>query len=114
MPKFFRRLAGMMLFFALLSGAVEAHAILLSFKIDGQDAVLNYNGRVDAARSRVLLLDAKGANPQPLTSVAGSDPATLRAHLGDLPAGSYILRWEVLSVDGHISRGDQKLTLPTP
>jgi methionine-rich copper-binding protein CopC len=114
MAESFRRLAGVILLFTLLSSAAGAHAILLSFKVDGQDVVWHYNGRVDAARSRVLLLDAEGGKPQTLTSAAGDDPATLKTHIGNLPAGSYILRWEVLSVDGHISRGDQKLTLPTP
>jgi methionine-rich copper-binding protein CopC len=95
-----------------LAGAAHAHALLLSFKIDGQDVVMQYNGRVDVARSRLTLLDQDGANPRKLETLPGGDAASLKAHLGELPAGSYILRWEVLSVDGHISRGDQPVTLP--
>jgi methionine-rich copper-binding protein CopC len=114
MPTTLRLLAGLVLIWTMLNGAAQAHALLLSFKIDGQDVVLHYNGRVDVARSRVILLDADGTHPRKLDSGAGDDPASLKAHLGALPAGSYVLRWEVLSVDGHISRGDQALVLPTP
>ena len=97
---------------ALLAGAVQAHAVLTSFKVEGHDVVLHFNGRVDAARSRLSLLTAEGANPQKIECEAGEDQATLKGHLGDAAPGNYILRWEVLSVDGHISRADQPLTLP--
>jgi methionine-rich copper-binding protein CopC len=114
MRKSFHLLARLALLLTLLAGAAQAHAILLSFKIDGQDVVLQYNGRVDVARSRLTLLDKDGGNPRKLESLAGEDAASLRTHLGALPPGSYTLRWEVLSVDGHISRGDQPLVLPAP
>lgn len=114
MPKFLRLLAGLALTLTILSGAAQAHAILLSFKVDGQDVVLHYNGRVDVLRSKVTLLTSDLKDPQKLESGAGEDPASLKVHLGEVPAGSYVLRWEVLSVDGHISRGDQPLVLPAP
>ena len=97
---------------ALLGGVAQAHAVLTSFKVEGHDVVLHFNGRVDAARSRLSLLTAEGANPQQIPCEAGADQATLKGHLGDAAPGSYVLRWEVLSVDGHISRADQPLTLP--
>lgn len=97
---------------ALLAGIAQAHAVLTSFEVEGHDVVLHFNGRVDATRSRLSLLTAEGANPQKIECEAGEDPATLKGHLGDTAPGSYILRWEVLSVDGHISRADQPLTLP--
>jgi len=112
MSKFSRFLAGLAIGAALVGGAVQAHALLLSFKVDGQDVVLHYNGRVDAGRSRLSLLNADGSNAQKLDCEAGEDQATLKSHLGSVAPGSYILRWEVLSVDGHISRGDQAVTLP--
>ena len=98
----------------IAAGGAFAHALLLSFKIDGQDVVLHYNGRIDTERSRATLLHGDGSAPAKLETAAGDDPATLKAHLGAVPAGSYILRWEVLSVDGHISRGDQPITIPAP
>lgn len=108
MPK----LSALLLGLALISGAAQAHAVLTSFKVEGHDVVLQFNGRVDAARSRLSLLTTEGANPQKIECEAGADQATLKGHLGDTAPGSYILRWEVLSVDGHISRADQPLTLP--
>lgn len=108
MSKFTKLLAALILF----GGVAQAHAVLTSFKVEGHDVVLHFNGRVDATRSRLSLLTAEGANPQKIECEAGEDPATLKGHLGDAAPGSYILRWEVLSVDGHISRADQPLTLP--
>lgn len=96
----------------LIGGVAQAHAVLTSFKVEGRDVVLHFNGRVDAARSRLSLLTAEGAEPKQIPCEAGADQATLKGHLGDEAPGSYILRWEVLSVDGHISRADQPLTLP--
>ena len=114
MRKSFRFLASLALVTAWLGGAASAHALLLAFNVDGQEAVLHYNGRVDAARSRVTLVDKDGTNPRKLDILAGDDAATLKAHLGELAPGAYALRWEVLSVDGHISRGEQPVTIPTP
>ncbi len=96
----------------VIGTAVQAHAVLTSFKVEGHEVVLHFNGRVDATRSRLSLLTAEGANPQKIECEAGEDQATLKGHLGEVAPGSYILRWEVLSVDGHISRADQTLTLP--
>jgi methionine-rich copper-binding protein CopC len=112
MPRLVRLFAVLTLIVA--GGAASAHALLLSFKIDGQDVVLHYNGRIDTERSQATLLHSDGSAPAKLATSAGEDPATLKAHLGAQPAGSYILRWEVLSVDGHISRGDQPVTIPAP
>ena len=111
MTRLFRCLPALTL---LIGGAARAHALLLSFAVEGQDGVLHFNGRVDVARSRVTLMDGDASHPRKFTSEGGTDAATMRAHFGDLPPGSYILRWEVLSVDGHISRGDQTLVLPPP
>ena len=111
MFRFSRLLAGLVLAASIATGA-QAHAVLTSFKVEGHDVVLHFNGRVDAARSRLSLLTAEGANPQQIPCAAGADQATLKGHLGDAAPGSYVLRWEVLSVDGHISRADQPLTLP--
>jgi methionine-rich copper-binding protein CopC len=98
----------------LLIDGAQAHAILLSSKIDGQDIVLHYNGRVDATRSRLTLLDQDGNHPQKLDCEAGEDQATLKTHATSVASGAYVLRWEVLSVDGHISRGDLKVSLTAP
>jgi methionine-rich copper-binding protein CopC len=111
----FRFLAGLALSLILLAGAARAHAILVFFKIDGQDVVLQYNDRIDVNRSRLTLMTPdSSAVVKKLEGAAGNEPAQLKAHIEGVPPGSYVLRWEVLSVDGHISRGDQPLVLPAP
>ncbi len=114
MSKIARLFAGLALGAALFAGVAQAHALLISSKVEGQDVVLRYNGRVDAARSRLTLLKSEGGEGQKIECEAGEDQATLKGHLGAQAPGSYVLRWEVLSVDGHISRGDQPLVLPAP
>ena len=56
MSKFARLFAGLALgVMTLFAGVAEAHALLLSSKIEGQDVVLHFNGRV---RCRPFPLDA--------------------------------------------------------
>jgi len=114
MSKLARLFAGFAVATAIIAGAAQAHALLLSSKVEGQDVILRYNGRVDAARSRITVLKSDGSEVAKVDCQAGEDQATLKGHLGAIEPGSYILRWEVLSVDGHISRGDQALVLPAP
>jgi methionine-rich copper-binding protein CopC len=115
MSKFARKFAGIAVAASLIGGIAQAHALLVSTKVEGQDVVLRYNGRVDAARSRLTIINkTDGSEIEKVECEAGEDQATLKGHLGTLAPGSYVLRWEVLSVDGHISRGDQPLVLPAP
>jgi len=114
MSKLSRLFAGLAVGAALVAGVAQAHALLVSSKVEGQDVILRYNGRVDATRSRVNLLKPDGSEGQKIDCEAGEDLATFKCHLGALAPGSYTLRWEVLSVDGHISRGDQPVVLPAP
>jgi len=112
MSKLARLFAGFAVAAAIIGGAAQAHALLLSSKVEGQDVILRYNGRVDAARSRITVIRPDGSEVAKVDCQAGEDQATLKGHFGAIEPGSYILRWEVLSVDGHISRGDQPLVLP--
>jgi hypothetical protein len=90
-----------------------AHAVLVSSTpqknaaISGPDITfsLKYNSRVDGARSALSLLkpDGKveriGGLTQPL-------PDVVSATEHGLVKGAYVLRWQVLSSDGHITRGE--------
>lgn len=67
--------------------------------------VLHYDGRVDPRRSRLELRNADGMK-QRLPAAPGDDAATLTAHADGLSPGHFVLHWEVLSIDGHINRGD--------
>lgn len=92
--------------------AARAHAILMESQPAVQGTVqpgplpvrLRFNSRIDAVRSRLLLLRADRSQA-PLQLDPVEMPDRLASHV-DLPAGEYVLRWQVLAVDGHITRGD--------
>jgi methionine-rich copper-binding protein CopC len=101
----------------LANRPAEAHAILVS-STPAQDAkvrvgrvaiVLTYNSRIDRARSRLTLFDA--ANRATVLAIQPDDsPAVLRAEATVPTPGAWRLRWQVLAVDGHITRGDVEFT----
>jgi len=64
---------------------------------------LTYNSRIDPTRS-VLTLTQPDQSKAKLAIMEGSAPNVL-ASTQHLTAGSYVLHWQVLSVDGHITRG---------
>jgi methionine-rich copper-binding protein CopC len=103
---------------ALGSGAARAHAIVVSSEpasnavVHGTatEVVLRFNSRIDRERSRLLLVRADGSS----TALALKDtpsPDTLAATLAGLAPGAYRLRWQVLAIDGHITRGDVPFTV---
>jgi len=113
-----QRFAGAIIFFvvALMAASPRmalAHAVLLSSTpqknaaVNGPDITisLKYNSRVDGAHSSLTLVkpdgsvENVGALTQPL-------PDTLSATGHKLAKGAYKLRWQVLSSDGHITRGE--------
>jgi copper resistance protein C len=113
-----QRVAGVIVFLVAAWLAVNprmalAHAVLLTSTpqkdaaVSGPDITisLKYNSRVDGARSSLTLLkpdgsvERVGALTQPL-------PDTLTATGHKLAKGAYVLRWQVLSSDGHITRGE--------
>jgi methionine-rich copper-binding protein CopC len=65
-----------------------------------------YSGRIDRARSRLLLVAPDGTRRE--LALAGlSPPNVLEASVPIvLTPGAYALRWIVLSSDGHLTRGD--------
>ena len=101
---------------APLAGA-EAHAVLIdstptvNAAIAGPkvDFTLRYNSRIDHARSRLTLtLPDRSTKVLPITDASPEDELQTSA---DLPPGAYSLRWQVLAVDGHITRGDVPFTV---
>jgi hypothetical protein len=92
---------------------VLAHAVLAESTpreaqtVEGSELPieLRFNCRVDARRSRILLIgpDLRSV-VLPLLDV--ETPDALKARLENAPEGAYRLHWQVLSVDGHITRGD--------
>lgn len=74
-------------------------------------AVLRFNSRIDQARSKLTLIGPDGTQRVlPLDTAAA--PTSLEAALpGPIPPGAWRLRWQVLAVDGHITRGDIAFTI---
>ena len=114
-PSSLRRRAAFLLIggAALLPLPAAAHAIIVSSD-PTVDAVvpaaplpvmLRFNSRIDRERSRLTLLRPDGSS-EALPLAPDVPPDTLAAKLDGLAPGPYRLRWQVLAVDGHITRGD--------
>jgi methionine-rich copper-binding protein CopC len=90
-----------------------AHAVLLSSTpqknaaVSGPDITINlkYNSRVDGARSSLSLLKPDGT-VEKIGTPTQSAPDSLSATGHGLTKGAYVLRWQVLAGDGHITRGE--------
>ena len=100
------------------SVAARAHAIVVASQPAANAVVrektiavvVRFNSRIDPVRSRLLLVRADGTSTTLELSAAPS-PDTLAATVGELAPGAYRLRWQVLAVDGHITRGDIPFTV---
>ena len=112
-------LAAVILF--LLAASAAAHAILLEStpalkgSVAGPDVPLKlrFNVRIDAARSRLTLVDPDGSSQT--VEISGQDPPnTISAQARGLHPGAYRLRWQVLASDGHITRGEIPFTVIAP
>lgn len=96
-----------------------AHAILLESQPAAQAAIppgaaairLRFNSRIDHARSRLALRTGQAESALTLDPAS---PADVLATSATLSPGIYVLRWQVLAVDGHITRGDVPLTVQAP
>ena len=90
-----------------------AHAIVLSATpgihqtIRGPDVPvkLRFNSRIDPKRSRLTLI-ASGGKEAALGIAGESSGDSLVSEAKGLKSGPYVLRWQVLAVDGHITRGE--------
>jgi copper resistance protein C len=97
----------------IFAAAATAHAVLLesnpSLKgtIAGPDVPikLRFNVRIDSSRSRLALVRPDGST-QPLEISKQSPADSLSANATGLLPGDYVLRWQVLASDGHITRGE--------
>jgi hypothetical protein len=97
----------------LLPLPAAAHAIIVSSDpaVDAMvrppslPIVLRFNSRIDRERSRLTLLRPDGSS-EPVALAPEGPPDTLAAKLDGLAPGRYRLRWQVLAIDGHITRGD--------
>ena len=109
--------------FVVMLGAgqrAHAHAIVVEStpavgaEVPGPDVAvtLHYNNRIDKARSRLTLL--VGDKPVKLAIDSDGAPDILTTRATGLTPGTYRLRWQVLALDGHITRGEIPFTVTAP
>jgi hypothetical protein len=102
----------------LFAPAAFAHAIL----VDSQPAsggsvpagtvnmTFRYNSRIDRDRSR-LTLTKPDQSQMVLPIVPAGAPNVIETDANLSTPGTYVVRWQVLAVDGHITRGDVPFTV---
>ena len=70
---------------------------------------LRFNSRIDAAHSNLSLI--VGSHSQQIQIARPAAPDTLLGQAKDLKTGEYRIQWQVLAVDGHITRGEVPFTV---
>jgi methionine-rich copper-binding protein CopC len=103
---------------ALLPPNVYGHAIIVSSHPavgatlpQGElDVRLEFNSRIDRQRSRLVLHRPDGREA-PLAPAADPPPNVLAGRAEATIAGRWRLDWQVLSVDGHITRGEVRFSV---
>ena len=109
-----------LLFAGLWALPAHAHAILIdstpaihSSVLAGHAAMtLKFNSRIDRQRSRLTLIAPN--KTQTKLPIADDGPPDIITTNADLAPGDYTVRWQVLAVDGHITRGDVPFTVAAP
>lgn len=112
----FPRLAALAMLLAAPLPAL-AHAILESSQPKSGGTVtageltlaFTFNSRIDRPRSR-LTLTRPDQSKLTLPIDQSGPPEILTTH-ATLKPGRYVVRWQVLAVDGHITRGDVAFTV---
>ena len=92
--------------------SAHAHAILVDstpapdsdVRSDPVVIRLRFNSRIDGARSGVTARSLAPGTPDVPIVLTAPSPATLTGTVALTP-GSWELRWQVLAIDGHITRG---------
>jgi methionine-rich copper-binding protein CopC len=95
-----------------------AHAILMastpsagvSVPAGKLDMSFRYNSRIDRTRSR-LALTGPDHTQSVLKIVPDGPPDLLQTNAVLATPGAYVVRWQVLAIDGHITRGDVPFTV---
>ncbi len=107
------RLAALLSLALAMPHLAHAHAVLVhaapaahgTVKAGSLHVALRFNSRIDGPRCTLVLL-APGGRSQPLQLGKQPAPDSLAADAPGLHPGDYILRWQALASDGHITRGE--------
>lgn len=79
-----------------------------------QAVALRFNSRIEKALSRVTVA-GPGAQPLRLFQLpTDTGPDRLVVSLPSLSPGAYVIRWTVLSADGHVTQGALRFTVAPP
>ena len=101
------------IFALLIPVLLYAHAVLVDSNPKAGSTVkgpnisvwLRFNVRIDAGRSRSILILTDGST-LPIALDSQAKPNLLSGKATGLNAGKYKLQWQVLAEDGHITRGE--------
>ena len=104
----------------LLPAGAGAHAILIdsapavhaSLPAGPEAIMLHFNSRIDRERSRLTLIAPDRS--QARLPIGPDGPPDMMTTAATLQPGDYTVRWQVLAVDGHITRGDVPFTVTAP
>ncbi len=105
---------------ALSARSADAHAILESSEPAAGGTIragtirlaLRYNSRVDRERSRLTL--TRPDRSKTVLPIDPDGPPEILTSTVTLTPGDYVVRWQVLAIDGHITRGDVPFTVTGP
>lgn len=103
---------------ALAPAAAGAHAIVVraqpamnaTVPQGDLDIKLDFNSRIDPPRSRLSLMGPDGSQT-PVVPIGDAGPNALAGRASVTVAGHWKLRWQVLSLDGHVTRGEVSFTV---
>ena len=97
----------------------DAHALVLESSPRADEVLraaparifLRFNSRIEQALSGITVTGPEGRPiPLPVAAPEGA-PNELSALVPPLPPGRYLVRWKVLSADGHVTQGALRFTV---
>lgn len=74
---------------------------------------VRFSDRIDKKRSKLGVVSTTGQS-YPVQPLDDENAGTLAGHISGLAAGRYRLQWQVLAVDGHITRGEIPFSVTAP
>ena len=98
-----------------------AHAIVLE-SVPANDAVLarapervtlRFNSKIEKQLTRVTLAEGRGEARSVSIAGDGREPDRLEIPLPPLSPGRYVIRYKVLSADGHVTEGALRFAVGT-
>jgi methionine-rich copper-binding protein CopC len=113
--------AAILMLIALPLSPAAAHAVVVA-STPAADAVVQgpgfnvrveFNQRIDPKRSKLTIVSAAGQT-YPVQMLEVEDVNVLAGQATAIEAGSYRLRWQVLAIDGHITRGEIPFAVSSP